>query len=170
MFVQGRPSHAFPINSPTTQHALPLQMPFHSTCPPYFMPSLLHALPSLCPTSFLLSLLYALPSLCLLTTLPSHSSCLPLLLLLLAVLSALPTKWWRRRRSRSRMKGGGREGQACLQTSQCVAVLSVPAEEKGPGGGPGRKEDMIFDFPLALFPLAFPPAVPALGFFLPRRS
>ena len=37
------------------------------------------------------------------------------------------------------MKGGGREGQACLQTSQCVAVLSVPAEEEGPGGGPGRK-------------------------------
>ena len=37
------------------------------------------------------------------------------------------------------MKGGGREGQACLQTSQCVAVPSVPAEEEGPGGGPGKK-------------------------------
>ena len=155
------PSHS---KCPSTPHALP------TSCPPFFMPSLHYVLPPLCSPSFMPPFF---------TT--SYNPALPLLLLLLllAVLPALPTQDWRSSRSRSRMKGGGREGQACLKTSQYVAVLSVPAEEEGPGGGPREereemqdllKEDMIFYSPLALFPLAFPPAVPSLGFFLPRRS
>ena len=77
------------------------------------------------------------------------------------------------------MNGGGREGQACLKTSQWLSypflekrkgLKEVPEEKDELQDFLVVKEDKILYCPLALFLLAFPPAVPALGFFLPRRS